>query len=123
MNEHEFDDIDRLLFSLPLEEPPQGLRASILSVTVAAPKLRPAMFAPWEIGFVAVCAAFAVWLTIGWLFFPPFAHQLLDTFEAFGRTVATPSILAWLAVGASLTFWLSIAPPRLFMVPLRRVRS
>ena len=32
----EHDDLDRALFALPLEEPPAGLRASILRATVFA---------------------------------------------------------------------------------------
>jgi hypothetical protein len=45
---YEFDEIDRALFALPLEDPPPGLRQSILNCTVNAPAAVRSASAPWR---------------------------------------------------------------------------
>ena len=54
MMSYDDDDLDRLLFALPLEEPPADLRASILTATAyrAAP-----VFKPWEVSIIGGVAA------------------------------------------------------------------
>jgi energy-converting hydrogenase Eha subunit B len=111
---HEYDDIDRALFALPLEAPPQGLREAILRSTVHAPR-RVAATAPaflWESIGVGVSLALAVWLTIALVANPGFAAQALSALIAFGRVLTDPATLTWLAVGASATLWLSIVTLR-----------
>jgi hypothetical protein len=53
------DDLDRLLFAMPLEEPPADLRASILRATIYRPAFA---LKPWELWMCGSIAALAVWL-------------------------------------------------------------
>jgi hypothetical protein len=107
---HDYDDIDRALFALPLEAPPQGLRESILRSTAYAPQLAPAT-APaylWESVGVGISLTLTVWLAIALVTNPGFAAQVSSALIVFGRFLADPATLAWLAVGASATVCLSI---------------
>jgi hypothetical protein len=107
---HEYDDIDRALFALPLEAPPQGLREAILRATAYAPRQAGAV-APaflWESVGVGVTLALAVWLTVALVTNPGLAAQVSSSLLAFSRVLSDPAALAWLAVGASATVCLSI---------------
>jgi hypothetical protein len=117
---HEYDDIDRALFALPLETPPQGLREAILRSTVHAPRQAIATVSFWESIAVGVTLALAAWLTIVLFTNPAFAAQTGSALVAFGRALADPATLSWLAVGASATLWLSFVS----LQPIRvRARS
>ena len=112
---HEYDDIDRALFALPLEAPPQGLREAILRATAYAPRQAEAV-APaflwesigWESIGVGLTLALAVWLTVALVTNPGLAAQVSSSLLAFSRVLSDPAALAWLAVGASATVCLSI---------------
>jgi hypothetical protein len=106
----EFDDIDRALFSLQLEEPPDDLRASILAVTVEAPREfvlgRP--FSWLDLAVAGTALAFAVWLSS--LVVAGHGGPSLETAIAqLGSALANPVVLAWLGAGASTAVWLSLA--------------
>ena len=101
------DALDRALFALPLEEPPEGMRASILTATVYRPV--PA-FAPWEIAAIGAVAAIGIWFAIlialggGTLF----AHS----FDVVGQTLthvfSSVSNLAWTGAGIATAVWLTL---------------
>ena len=55
------DALDRALFALPLEEPPEDLRASILTATVYRPV---PVFAAWEIAAIGAVAAVGIWFAV-----------------------------------------------------------
>ena len=100
------DALDRALFSLPLEEPPADLRASILTSTV----YRPApVFSFWEITGIGVMAAVFGWLVA--LIAMGGGALFLHTISTIVTTVARPltnvTTLAWLAAGAATAFWLT----------------
>jgi hypothetical protein len=107
---YDFDDIDRALFSLQLEEPPQDLRASILAVTAAAPReavlARPFTLLDFALAgtvlTVALCLSLAVLSGHGW-------PSLEATIRMLGSELANPTVLAWLGAGASTAIWLSLA--------------
>ncbi len=106
---YDYDEIDRALFALPLEEAPLGLREAILGVTIHAPRPRVAA-APiglWESVTLGVLFAVLTWLSIEILTNPAFAHQALAALGIFGRTLESPATLLWLGLGASVALWLS----------------
>jgi hypothetical protein len=122
---HEYDDIDRALFALPLEAPPQGLREAILRSTAYAPR-QAAATAPaflWESIGVGLSLALAVWLTIAFLTNPGFAAQASSALIELGRVLTDPAILTWFAVGASATAWLSFVTLRPLHVRARSGRT
>jgi hypothetical protein len=101
------DALDRALFALPLEEPPAGLRASILMATAYRPV--PA-FSFWELTVLGALAAVAVWLVVllamggGTLFM----HTVAAIAAAATRFLSNSTTLAWLAAGAATAVWLSL---------------
>jgi hypothetical protein len=101
------DALDRALFALPLEEPPAGLRASILTATVYRPA--PA-FAAWEIAGIAALAAVGVWcaILIGFGGGTLFVHTLATIGETFTHVFSNVSNLAWIAAGIATAAWLTL---------------
>jgi hypothetical protein len=101
------DALEAALFALPLEEPPEGLRASILTATVYRPA--PA-FMPWEIAGIGVVAAIGVWLAVmiamggGTLF----VHSLGSIGETLAHAFSNGANLAWTAVGIATAVWLTL---------------
>ena len=61
MNYETHDDLDRLLFALPLEEPPEDLRSSILANTIYRPAFPISVWETWILGSLL---ALAVWLGV-----------------------------------------------------------
>lgn len=106
MMHDDFDDLDRMLAALPLEEPPAGLRSRILTATIYRP--RPAV-QPWEIWLIGTLVALAVWST--WLLAaaPAAGSRLVEAssqlIEAGGLDSLTTAV--WLAVGVSAAWWIS----------------
>jgi hypothetical protein len=104
-----FDDeyLDRALMALPLEEPPQDLRAGILAATLYRPA---AMFSFAEI--VAIGSLVAVILWLGVLIAlggaPLFTRSLVTIGATIVAALSSPSVLVWLAVGATTTFCLTL---------------
>ena len=105
MNDYRDDDLDRLLFSLPLEEPPAGMRESILAATIYRP---PAfVLKPWEMWSLAALAAVAVWLCI--LIVSGGAAAFAQTtgyiFQSAWQQISSQNALVWLAAGIGATIW------------------
>ena len=101
------DALDRMLFELPLEEPPVDLRAAILTATI----YRPApIFKPWEIVALGAIAAVFVWIIAmiamggGTLFF----YTLQTIGVTAGKALSNLTTLAWIAAGGATAIWLSI---------------
>ncbi|GAC1580104.1 MAG: hypothetical protein NVS3B7_14500 [Candidatus Elarobacter sp.] len=107
MTHDDFDDLDRMLAALPLEEPPAGLRSRVLSATVYQP--RPVV-STWEVWLVGTLVALSVW--VAWMVAgsPQAGERLVDAtsrlIEAGGLT--SISTVLWLAVGASAAWWMSL---------------
>jgi hypothetical protein len=107
------DELDRILLSLPLAEPPAGLRARILAATVEAgpvPVLIPSV-RPWDVYLGA--AVFAAIVAVGiWAFaFAPaigVREAFIDALRAFG--LFKVSTYAWIAAGLSSVWAISSLP-------------
>jgi hypothetical protein len=101
------DELDRALLSLPLEEPPAGLRSSILMATAYRPA--PA-FSFWEVTFMGVIGAVGVWLLA--LLALGGGQLFLHTLAAIGawvmQALSSPSVVAWLAAGGATALWLTL---------------
>ena len=99
--------LERLLLELPLEEPPAGLRASILLATAYRPA--PA-FSVLDLVLLGSLGAFAVWLVVllviggGSLFIA----TLATIGSAFSRVFSNGGTLAWLAAGGATALWLTL---------------
>jgi len=106
-NDHDdFDDLDRMLAALPLEEPPAGLHARIMAATTFRPE--PA-FRGWEVWLVGVLFAVAAWLTWIVASAPHASERIVD---ALLRAVDHAGLdseytLLWLAIGVSAAWWIS----------------
>ncbi|MDQ6930681.1 MAG: hypothetical protein M3126_08465, partial [Candidatus Eremiobacteraeota bacterium] len=107
MNHDPYDDLDRLLFALPLEEPPKGMRANILASTVYRPAFPIKIWETWVLGSLI---ALAVWLSV--LIWqgggPAFAGTLSLLGQVFSRGLFAESTLLWLAIGGGVAFVLLI---------------
>ena len=120
---HEYDDIDRALFALPLEEPPQDLRRSILALTVLAPfeaDERPALWESLAAGFGLIVAAVLVWAVFR---NPAFGVEIASAFMALGRGFTNQATLAGLTAGCSAVVWVSLMTLRPARVEVRSARS
>ncbi|HZY96120.1 MAG TPA: hypothetical protein VFE35_03365 [Candidatus Cybelea sp.] len=102
-----YDDLDRAILALPLEEPPAGLRASILLATA----YRPApVFSMLELAALGALGAVAIWLIVllvlggGSLF----VHTLETIGSVASRALSNAATLAWLAAGGATALWLSL---------------
>ena len=103
---HDFeDDLDRMLAALPLEEPPAGLRASILAATIYRPAFPMRLWEAWALG--AICAL-TVWLVAlvvkggGATFVSSVA--LLSSYG--WRALSSPALVLWLALGTAIAMWM-----------------
>jgi hypothetical protein len=100
-------ELERAILGLPLEEPPAGLRASILLATAYRPA--PA-FSVAELALLGSLVAVAAWLISlvvlggGSLF----VHTLETIGSSLSRTFSNGTILAWLAAGGATALWLSL---------------
>jgi hypothetical protein len=101
--------LERVLFALPLEEPPRGLRAGILAGTIYR---EPFPLKPWEIFTLGAVCALAVWLVAtvalggGALLLQDVNLLATIAVHVFSDTTT----LAWLAAGAATAVWLSLWP-------------
>lgn len=99
--------LERAILDLPLEVPPDGLRASILLATA----YRPAPpFSVLELAVVGSMGAVALWLVVllvlggGSLF----VHSLAAMGSVLSRTFSNVAVLAWLAAGGATAVWLTL---------------
>lgn len=101
------DALDRAILGLPLEEPPPGLRSSILLATAYRPE---SPFSFWELALLGALGAVAVWLVAvlvlggGSLF----VHTATAIASAATTALANGATLAWLAAGGATALWLSL---------------
>ncbi len=107
MNYDNEDALDRALFALPLEEPPEDLRASILTATV----YRPApIFSVYDLLGLGTIAAVVIWLVVlvAWGGGSLFVHSLESIANVAQQFFANYTTLAWMAAGGATAVWLSI---------------
>jgi hypothetical protein len=101
------DALDRAILGLALEEPPSGLRASILLATAYRPA--PA-FSFWELSLLGALGAVAVWFAAllilggGALF----VHTVTTIASVATSALSNGATLAWLAAGGATAVWLSL---------------
>ena len=99
------DDLDRALAALPLAEPPPDLLPRILAATVFA---APPAFRLWELWLLGTLLALAAWLCVDLVHAGPRALAAGLTAVGLGaRTLATPSLFFWFAIGLSSLWWIS----------------
>ena len=107
MNHDPYDDLDRLLFALPLEEPPTEMRANILAATVYRPEFPIKIWETWVLGSLI---ALAVWLSV--LIWQGGGTAFVGTLSVFGQFFShgllAQNTLLWLAVGGGVAFVLLI---------------
>jgi hypothetical protein len=101
---NDFDELDRALFALPLEEPPAGLRESILRATVYGPVANAIAFNFWEVAGIGAALAVAVWLALLLVADKEFAMQASILAVTLFRAAANPATLVWCAMGG----WIAI---------------
>jgi hypothetical protein len=100
------EELDRALFALELEEPPAGMRTSILAATIYRPPVPVQAWEIWVLG--GLCAVLAWFLALA-------AHgSALPAFSTLSGYVndavsyiAKPETLFWIAAGGGLTLWIS----------------
>ena len=101
------DELERAILELPLEEPPAGLRTSILLATAYRPA--PA-FSFLESAIIGSLGAVALWLVVllvmggGALF----VHTVGAIASTVTRTLSNGAVLAWLAAGGATALWLTL---------------
>jgi hypothetical protein len=118
------DELERAIFELPLEQPPEGLRASILLATAYR---RGPSFSFAELAVAGTLGAVALWLVIllvaggGSLF----VHTLATIGSVLSHTFSNVAVLAWLAAGGATALWLTLFTGNqpLVMAPHRSERS
>ncbi len=95
------DDLDRALFSLPLEEPPPGLRSAILAATTRAERRVP--FAGWEFGLLGGTLALVAWF--GLMLQSDFdaVAARIESLVAGMRPLGSFDAALWLAVGIAIS--------------------
>jgi hypothetical protein len=119
----DYDDLDRALMALPLEEPPAGLRDSILAATVYAPPLESIALRTWEIVLIGTLLAVGSWLAIVLAQNEALTSQLIGGLQAVVAALAAPTTFLWLACGATVALGASlynVVPRR---VPVRSGHS
>jgi hypothetical protein len=126
----DFDELDRALFALPLEEPPAGLRQSILNATIyapvqvaIAPVVVPPVVRPWEVSLVGGAVAIALWLVYALVTDKSFGPALTASVVNFARGFSDPTTLVWLGAGGAIAAWLVLFNAIVFRLPLRGARS
>jgi len=101
------DALERAILELPLEEPPEGLRASILLATAYRPA-PPFSFVDFAV--LGSLGAVALWLIVmlvlggGTLF----VHTLTAIGAVLARTFSNGAVLAWMAAGGATALWLTL---------------
>ena len=101
------DDLERAICDLPLEEPPAGMRASILLATAYRPA--PA-FSFLDLAALGAMGAVALWLVVllvlggGSLF----VHTLATIGTTLSHALSNGATLAWLAAGGATALWLTL---------------
>jgi hypothetical protein len=101
------DELERAIMELPLEQPPDGLRASILLATAYRPA--PA-FSLHELAAIGTLGAVALWLIVllvsggGSLF----VHTLSAISSVVLRSLSNAAFVSWLAAGSAAALWLSL---------------
>ncbi len=99
--------LEQLILDLPLEEPPQGLRASILLATAYRPA--PA-FSFADLAALGAVGAVALWMIVllvlggGSLF----VQTLATIGSGLSRAFSNAGVLAWLAAGGATALWLTL---------------
>jgi hypothetical protein len=103
------DELDRALFALPLEEPPEELRASILAATIYSPALPATPFKLWEAWALGAAIAVVVWICalIGSGAVDPLIAALRPLAISAAAAILQPVTLLWIALGGAAAFWLS----------------
>jgi hypothetical protein len=101
------DSLDRAILGLALEEPPSGLRSSILLATT----YRPAPpFSFLELALLGALGAVAVWfaalLVLGGASL--FVHTVTTIASVTSVALSNGATLAWLAAGGATALWLSL---------------
>jgi hypothetical protein len=122
----DFDELDRALFALPLEEPPPGLRQSILNATIyaRAQVALPPVIRAWEASLVGGAVAVALWLVYALLTDKSFGPSLTASVVSVARGFSDPTTLVWLGAGGAIAAWLVLFNTiRLRLPPLRGARS
>jgi hypothetical protein len=110
----DFDDLDRALFALPLDEPPAGLRESILRATIGADLSVAPAFSQWEIALVGALAACVVWLAAVLIADKHAGTEFTAAVTAAVHAFADPATLLWLSVGAAVALAVTLlVTPRL----------
>jgi hypothetical protein len=104
----DYDDLDRALMALPLEEPPVGLRDSILAATIYAPPLASIVLRTWEIVLIGTLLAVGSWLAIALAQNEALTSQLVESLEAIVAALAAPTTFMWLACGATVALGASL---------------
>jgi hypothetical protein len=106
MTHDDFDDLDRALAALPLEEPPAGLHARIMAATVYQVEPTIPAWEVWLIGTLVACGAWLVWFVAS---APHASERLVDAATRWVDNAGLTSdyTLLWLAVGVSAAWWIS----------------
>jgi hypothetical protein len=101
------NELERAILALPLEEPPAGLRTSILLATAYRPA--PA-FSFLELAVLGALGAVALWLVV--LLVLGGGTLFVQTLAAIGsvasRLLSNATTLAWLAAGGATALWLTL---------------
>jgi hypothetical protein len=101
------DELELALSRLPLEEPPEGLRASILLATAYRPA--PAFTIP-ELAALGTLGAVAVWFVV--LLLLGGGSLFVHTLSAIGsvalRMLSNGTVVTWLAAGGATALWLTL---------------
>jgi hypothetical protein len=99
--------LEGAILDLPLEEPPDGLRASILLATAYRPV--PA-FSIADLVAIGSLGAVAIWLVA--LLVLGGGSLFVQTVGAIGstlsRTFSNTAILAWVSAGGATALWLTL---------------
>ncbi len=115
------DELDRALLALPLEEPPVGLRASILAATIYQPAFP---FKVWEVYLLGALLALIAWFTLLIVADGPedFMRTLAMISQALRSALSSPGALLWMSLGGSAAIWISFLNLGPLRVPERLQR-
>ncbi len=120
----DYDDLDQALMALPLEEPPAGLRASILASTVyAPPPLASLPIRTWEIVLIGTLLAVGSWFSLAVAQSPSLTGHVAASLDSLVTALADPTTVVWLGCGVTVALGASLfnAFPR--RVTIRSGRS
>lgn len=117
------DDLDRALFALPLEEPPQGLREAILRATVYAPVRVSAPFSVAETIGIGIALALAAWIALICIADRNVVAGIEALALSFVRAFSDVRNIAWAGTGVLAAAWISVAVSGPFQLPFGRRAS